>query len=99
MANGIISIDVQENRDHVTITYSDNGKGILDENMDRIFEPFFTTKRNKGGTGLGLHILYNLVSEALGGQVECTSPPGHGAVFRISIPKEIQSFGKQLQLI
>jgi two-component system NtrC family sensor kinase len=51
-----------------------------------VFEPFFTTKRGQGGSGLGLHIVYNLVTQKLGGQIACESTPGVGTTFTIEIP-------------
>jgi signal transduction histidine kinase len=53
----------------IELIFADNGKGIPAADLDKVFEPFFTTKRAQGGTGLGLHILFNLVSERLGGTV------------------------------
>ncbi|RVU33139.1 hypothetical protein EOE67_18040 [Rheinheimera riviphila] len=53
----------------IELTFADNGKGIPAADLDKVFEPFFTTKRAQGGTGLGLHILFNLVTERLGGTV------------------------------
>jgi signal transduction histidine kinase len=87
MRNGAISIMAQEDAGQVEIRYSDNGKGISREYLERIFEPFFTTKRNKGGTGLGLHILYNLVTQTLGGRIECESTPGRGSTFLFRFPR------------
>jgi signal transduction histidine kinase len=52
----------------------------------RAFEPFFTTRRNRGGTGLGLHIVYNLVTRRLGGSLRLESESGRGTVFRIKLP-------------
>ncbi len=66
--------------------YSDNGKGIPEEVLPRIFDPFFTTKRGRGGSGLGLHILYNIVTQKLKGTVKCESKPGEGTKFVIRIP-------------
>jgi signal transduction histidine kinase len=60
--------------------YSDNEKGIAQEDLNRIFEPFFK------GIGLGLHIVYNLVTQKLGGSVTCESHPGKGTLFHIKIP-------------
>jgi len=60
--------------------YLDNGKGISSEDIDRIFEPFYK------GIGLGLHIVYNLVTQKLKGSITCESIPGEGAKFHISIP-------------
>lgn len=68
------------------LTYADDGKGIDPEVLPRIFEPFFTTNRSGGGSGLGLYILYNLVTGRLGGTVDCHSQPGQGTAFRIEIP-------------
>lgn len=87
MENGIIAIEVHEQQDNVEICYSDNGRGIPEKNIEHIFEPFFTTKRNNGGTGLGLHILYNLVTQTLDGHITCESRSGGGALFRVVIPR------------
>jgi signal transduction histidine kinase len=51
------------------------------------FDPFFTTRRNEGGTGLGLHIVYNLVTQQLGGRMMLESRLGHGTTFRIIMPR------------
>jgi signal transduction histidine kinase len=59
---------------------------MSDEIRARIFEPFFTTRRGKGGTGLGLHIVYNLVTQLLRGTIECRSKPGQGSTFVIKLP-------------
>ncbi len=67
------------------ISYSDSGAGIEETIRKRIFEPFFTTNK-KLGTGLGLHIVYNLVSQKFKGSINCKSEPGKGVEFAISIP-------------
>jgi signal transduction histidine kinase len=56
------------------------------EVVKKIYDPFFTTKRVPDGTGLGMHIVYNLVNQVLGGHITCTSAEGAGTVFTISIP-------------
>ncbi|MBS1228410.1 MAG: sensory box histidine kinase [Proteobacteria bacterium] len=84
---GMISIEVIDQANDIVLTYRDDGKGIPKENLEHIFEPFFTTKRNHGGTGLGLHILYNLVTQTLGGRIKMESEYGQGVVFRMQIPR------------
>jgi signal transduction histidine kinase/ligand-binding sensor domain-containing protein len=70
----------------VEICFEDDGAGIPAEHLERIFEPFFTTRRGRGGSGLGLHILHNLVTQKLGGSVEVESRTGAGTRFRIRLP-------------
>jgi signal transduction histidine kinase len=72
--------------DHVEIEFADDGVGMSEDVQRRAFEPFFTTRRNRGGTGLGLHIVYNLVTRRLGGSLRLESTPGRGTVFRIKLP-------------
>ncbi len=85
---GRISFAVRRENGSVVLTYSDNGKGIPPENLPRIFDPFFTTKRGKGGSGLGMHIVYNLVSGKLGGAITCTSEVDQGTTFTLSFPAQ-----------
>ena len=66
--------------------YQDNGVGIPEMILNRIFEPFFTTRLGQGGSGLGLYIVYTLVTGALGGRIEARSEPGQGAEFAIELP-------------
>jgi len=84
--SGKIAIRVSEEDGCLNFVYSDDGKGMGAEVLARIFEPFFTTKRGSGGTGLGLPVLYNLVTRKLGGSVRCTSEPGKGADFIFRLP-------------
>ncbi|MDZ7870303.1 MAG: HAMP domain-containing sensor histidine kinase [Rheinheimera sp.] len=73
--------------EQVEIVFADNGAGIATEHLEKVFEPFFTTKRAHGGTGLGLHILFNLVSERLGGTVTVESGhEGSGCAFILILP-------------
>jgi signal transduction histidine kinase len=82
---GRITIDVGQRQGWVTIEYADDGKGIPAEHVGKIFEPFFTTKRGQGGSGLGLHIVYNLVTRKLGGTIQCESSPDWGTRFVIRL--------------
>jgi signal transduction histidine kinase len=72
--------------EQVEIEFADDGVGMNEEVQRRAFEPFFTTRRNRGGTGLGLHIVYTLVTRRLGGSLRLESAPGRGTVFRIRLP-------------
>lgn len=85
---GEIVIDAEEHEEFVRIYYRDDGQGISGEHLARIYEPFYTTKRNKGATGLGLHIVYNLVTNGLKGKLSCHSEPGQGVEFVMEIPKD-----------
>ncbi|WP_394779470.1 sensor histidine kinase [Undibacterium sp.] len=76
----------QQQGDHVLIVFEDNGKGIPSEIINRIFEPFFTTKFGQGGSGLGLSITFNIISNVLGGEIRVSSVIGQGSRFEISIP-------------
>jgi signal transduction histidine kinase len=67
------------------MVYHDDGKGIPPENLGKIFDPFFTTKRGKGGTGLGLHIVYNIITQKLKGTIKCESKVGVGTQFIIEL--------------
>lgn len=84
-----INISVEYDDKWVTMKYSDNGKGISSENIKHVFEPFFTTKRNDGGSGLGLNIVYNIVTANLGGTITCESELNKGVLFTIKIPKSV----------
>lgn len=72
--------------DTLTFTMSDDGRGIEPELLDKIFEPFYTTKRNWGGTGLGLHIVYNTVTQTLDGTINVDSTPGKGTRYEMTLP-------------
>lgn len=86
---GTISIDISRQDSGILFEYSDDGKGMTEEVRKKIFEPFFTTKRGGGGTGLGMHIVYNLVVFKLQGTIECNSRLGSGTCFTISFPETL----------
>lgn len=84
---GEITINVEKiNEDELHLSYHDNGIGIEPKTLAHIFEPFFTTKRGTGGTGLGLHIVYNLIHSTLNGKVSVTSRNPIGTTFVINLP-------------
>ncbi|MDO6577405.1 ATP-binding protein [Alteromonas stellipolaris] len=68
------------------LVYRDNGIGIPSDIRKRIFDPFVTTKRGQGGSGLGMHLVYNLVTQALNGSISITSEVGSGVEFVIVFP-------------
>ncbi|WP_424591347.1 ATP-binding protein [Bradyrhizobium sp.] len=73
--------------DDVEIIFADDGAGMTPDVQRQAFDPFFTTRRDQGGTGLGLHIVYNLVTQQLGGRMMLESRPGQGTTFRIIMPR------------
>lgn len=89
-SKGILYLDVTEQEEKINLRYSDNGKGIEEENLKKIFEPFFTTIRGQGGVGLGLHIVYNLVAQKLHGTIDAKSKINEGVIFTIKFPKKIK---------
>ena len=83
---GAIHIEVRQTPSHVVLSFCDNGAGMEPEHVGKVFEPFFTTRRNDGGSGLGLYISYNLVTQTLGGALQCHSMLGQGTEFVLSVP-------------
>lgn len=83
---GTIEINVHQTGENILISVADNGRGIAKADRSKIFDPFFTTRRGQGNTGLGLHIVHNLVVGALGGTIELGPQNGGGTVFLISFP-------------
>ncbi|MDP6506700.1 MAG: HAMP domain-containing sensor histidine kinase, partial [Planctomycetota bacterium] len=72
----------------VQVSVQDSGIGIPEDARAQVFEPFFTTRRNQGGSGLGMHIVYNLVVQKLQGTIVCESEVGKGTSFTVKIPHE-----------
>ncbi|MBD2616189.1 AAA family ATPase [Nostoc punctiforme FACHB-252] len=84
--SGQLRIHVQQQDTHIVIEYSDDGCGIAPENLNKIFQPFFTTARQQGGSGLGLHIVYNLVVQKLQGTIDVRSELKKGTLFTVILP-------------
>ena len=82
-----INIHFSTDEEFIHISYQDDGVGIAKKDLPKIFEPFYTTQRGEGGTGLGLNIVYNLVTQRLNGSITCESEVNHGVQFDITIPK------------
>ena len=83
---GKLYIGAQRQGDRLHLQYRDDGMGIAAEHLGRIYEPFFTTARDRGGTGLGLHIVYNLVTQRLKGFIRHESTPAQGVTFFLDLP-------------
>jgi len=87
---GQIIISIDEQADMIRILYRDDGQGMSMEQVRKIYDPFYTTKRGQGGSGLGMNIVFNQITQMLGGTIECQSAPDQGAAFVIELPKTIE---------
>uniref|UniRef100_UPI0035AFEF1B sensor histidine kinase n=1 Tax=Undibacterium squillarum TaxID=1131567 RepID=UPI0035AFEF1B len=86
-STGRMQLETRLNADNaVEIHFSDDGHGIAAEHLSKVFDPFFTTKFGQGGSGLGMNIVYNLVTEILGGRIHLESEPGKGTSFTLILP-------------
>ncbi|MBD57176.1 HAMP domain-containing protein [Pseudoalteromonas sp. MEBiC 03607] len=81
-----VRFDVERNESSLIIDYYDNGIGVDKSIKKRIFDPFVTTKRGEGGSGLGMHLVYNLVTQALGGTIVYDELNQEGVHFIITLP-------------
>jgi PAS domain S-box-containing protein len=86
--SGRIKITVRMDEENIYLIYEDDGRGISPENLPRIQDPFFTTNREHGGSGLGMNIIYNLVTSKLGGTMQSESEFGSYTKFTIQFPIE-----------
>lgn len=83
---GTITITAQLEDKALNLTYQDDGKGLNEEEQKMLFEPFYTTKRGNGGSGLGTHLIYNLVTSTLSGKITNDSEPMQGLTYKMVIP-------------
>ena len=83
-----IAVATAPDQGEIDLSFHDDGRGIPPAAREKIFEPFFTTRRGAGGSGLGLHIVYNLVTQSLGGRITVDSAEGEGTTFHIRFPRE-----------
>lgn len=84
--DGVLTLAAAQNGEVVELTVSDNGCGMTQEHVDRLFQPFFSTKIGRGGTGLGMAIVNNLVTKNLAGTISVVSAVGQGTRYDIRIP-------------
>ncbi len=86
-ASGRITITARQlEAEQVLLTFADDGVGMSSKVLHQVFDPFFTTKMGQGGSGLGMNIVYNLVTGMLGGQIALASEPGKGTSVTITMP-------------
>lgn len=78
---GIIKIQIEKDKEKLKVVFSDDGCGMNAHILSKIYEPFFTTRRDLGGTGLGLSVVYSIVTQKFSGTIECTSEIGIGTTF------------------
>ena len=84
--NGILTIEIKDEEDYVSVSIGDTGKGIPKNIQGKIFEPFFTTKSSGEGTGLGLHIINRILKDQ-GASLSFNSIEGEGTTFYVKFPK------------
>lgn len=92
--SGDMRFHVAAEGERIIIEYRDNGAGMSEEIQNKIFDPFFTTKRGQGGSGLGMHIVYNIVTQTMGGSIQCRSELGHGVRFKLTFPRVAKTGGQ-----
>ena len=92
---GRVEIRARRENEWVIIECANDGKTIPPEHLGKIFEPFFTTKRSEGGTGLGLNIVFNIVTQRLGGTVRVRSDEATGTCFTVRIPQTLAEKSKK----
>ncbi|WP_299412512.1 hybrid sensor histidine kinase/response regulator [Acaryochloris sp. IP29b_bin.148] len=88
---GQLQFDLTQQQNRLILLYTDDGCGIPIEHQSKIFEPFFTTGRDRGGSGLGLHIAHNLVTQTLQGNLHCQSTPTEGTRFILNLPLNLEN--------
>ncbi|MCF6438198.1 ATP-binding protein [Pseudoalteromonas luteoviolacea] len=90
---GKIEISLQHKASHIEWRFVDNGVGMSKETLAKVFDPFYTTRRSAGGTGLGMHIVYNIVTQKLHGEITCQSAHHQGCQFGIKLPMSNSTVG------
>ncbi|CAH8208073.1 PAS domain-containing sensor histidine kinase [Vibrio aestuarianus] len=88
--NPEITIRFYQQQDNIILEYQDNGCGVEPALHHKIFEPFYTTKRGKGGSGLGLNLVFNLMKQKLSGQLLFESDVDEGVHYTFTLPKTLE---------
>ena len=94
-----IIIEGKSRNDSLCFHYIDNGRGMDADILDKVFDPFFTTRRGQGGSGLGMNIVFNIITTQLKGNIFADSAPGKGVFIEMNIPflQKQESRNAQLQ--
>jgi signal transduction histidine kinase len=90
-SSGVVNVEATDVDPNVRIVVCDDGNGVPVEHRRKVFDPFFTTRTGRGGTGLGLNIVHNLVTKRFGGSVQLDEEMPHGARFTVILPKQTQA--------
>lgn len=86
---GNIKIEITRDGNDAVIRYTDDGKGIPANIIPKVFDPFFTTNRQAGRSGLGMHIIYNIITQKFKGTITCEDTSSKGALFVIRVPVSV----------
>ena len=92
-SHGVLTIEGRLDGEQVRLSFVDNGVGMTPEHLAKLFVPFFSTKIGKGGTGLGMAIVRNLVGKTLGGRITVSSVLGEGTRFDLVMPRVLPGHG------
>ncbi|TDP62484.1 PAS domain S-box protein [Roseateles toxinivorans] len=84
---GTVRVVAEPDGDQVVLRIEDDGCGMAEDVLRHVFDPFYTTRLGQGGSGLGLYIVYNLVTGLLGGSIKAESSPGQGTHFEMRLPR------------
>jgi len=88
--SGVLRISAVLDGSWVRLIFSDDGKGMTPEQMEKMYDPFFSTKMGQGGSGLGMAIVKNIVTKTLGGQISVRSAVGEGSTFTVELPTGLE---------
>lgn len=84
---GLVLMVLKAQGEHFVFQFIDDGKGMEPKTVAKIFEPFYTTNRKNGGSGLGMNILYNIITQKMKGTITVESELGKGSIFTITVPR------------
>ncbi|MCJ8299115.1 MAG: ATP-binding protein [Pseudomonadales bacterium] len=86
----VICLSLSSQQQSIVLNYSDNGPGMQESQLEQLFDPFYTTSRRTGASGLGAHLIYNLATHSLQGEITASSPDKSGLHIQIRFPQQLQ---------